>query len=374
MDHQVNILLLNPFHSGSHAQWANSLCQNWGEINDLQITACTLPGRHWKWRMHGASAEFARQCALEKTTPKAIICTDMMDVATFKGLLRRDWCHVPIIQYFHENQVTYPWSPNDPDAHSGRDRTYGMMNILSAMAADALWFNSNFHRQAFINAIPSFIHPMPDQLRSFIEHPFEQKSSVLPIGIECPLEIDLTRPCTKAPTILWNHRWEFDKAPEFLFEVLKDFKTHEIDFSLILTGPQFDAKSHALDLHLKHFETNIIHQGYAESRSDYLGLLRKSDFVIHSPKQEYFGISVLEAMAHGVIPILGKGNAYDDWCPEKFLINDIEMARERFQNLSQEPALHRKEARGIAEHFEWKHVIQSYHAALSSVLESVRSV
>ena len=373
MDHQVNILLLNPFHSGSHAQWANSLHQNWGKIVDRKVAILTLPGRHWKWRMHGASAEFARQCALETTTPDAIICTDMMDVATFRGLLRRAWRNVPIIQYFHENQITYPWSPNDPDAESGRDRTYGMMNILSAMAADAIWFNSNFHRQAFLNAIPSFMHPMPDHMRSFMEHPFEQKSSVLPIGIDCPLEIDITRNCNVPPTILWNHRWEFDKAPEFLFEVLKELKAHDLAFSLILTGAQFDSKPPALEMLLNHFETNIIHQGYTEHRSDYLNLLQKSDFVIHSPKQEYFGISVLEAMAHGVIPILGKGNAYDDWCPAKFLIDDGEMARDRFESLSREPIPHRREARRIAEQFKWEHVLRSYDSSLAAVFNSCRS-
>lgn len=370
MDHQVNILLLNPFHSGSHAQWANSLHQNWEKIRGRKVTTLALPGRHWKWRMHGASAEFARQCALETTTPQAIICTDMMDVATFKGLLRKEWNNVPIIQYFHENQITYPWSPNDSDAQSGRDRTYGMMNILSAMAADAIWFNSNFHRQAFIQAIPHFMHPMPDQIKPFLEHPFEEKSSVLPIGIECPLEVDLTRHFNEAPTILWNHRWEFDKAPEFLFKALTDLKTHDLDFSLILTGPQFDSKPPQLEMILNHFKTNIIHQGYAEQRSDYLDLLRKSDFVIHSPKQEYFGISVLEAMAHGVIPILGKGNAYDDWCPEKFLIEGSEMARERLETLSREQISHRREARQIAEQFEWEKVTQSYDAALRSVLQT----
>jgi len=369
MAHELNVLILNPFHGGSHAQWADALQQNWGGLKNRKISLLTLPGRHWKWRMHASSAEFARQCALTTTLPHAIICTDMMDVATFKGMLRKDWAGVPVIQYFHENQITFPWSPADKDAQTGRDRTYGMMNILSAMASDAIWFNSHFHRKKFLDAIPKFMHPMPDEKHVFSEHPFEKKSSVVPIGIAYPENVDAQRKCNDAPTILWNHRWEFDKAPEFLLNALRDFEAHGLSFSLILTGPQFSSTPPALDQIVSNFQANIIHQGYCENRKDYQQLLMRSDFVIHSPKQEYFGISILEALAHGVIPILGRGNAYEDWCQEKFLVDDAKTLRCRYQEFSREPTPHRNDARKIAKQFKWEEVIRLYDSALISLLK-----
>ena len=35
---------------------------------------------------------------------------------------------IPIVMYFHENQITYPWSPNDRDIIKERDHHYGFIN------------------------------------------------------------------------------------------------------------------------------------------------------------------------------------------------------------------------------------------------------
>lgn len=370
MAKKLNILILDPFHTGSHAHWSRSLEQRWGELPNRRITLCTLPGRHWKWRMHSASAEFAQRCRPMTETPDAIICTDMMDVASFKGLLRRDWQHLPVIQYFHENQITFPWSPTDPDVQKGRDRTYGMMNILSAMAADAIWFNSDFHRKHFISAIATFMGPMPDGTRAFTDHPFEAKSQTLPIGIEWKREIDCLRPCNTPPTIVWNHRWEFDKAPAYFYRVLNHLQAHAVPFSLILLGPKFETEPDVLLRLTTQFRRNIIHEGFAPDRSTYAELLHRSDFVIHSPKQEYFGISVLEAMSFGVIPLLGKGNAYDDWCDEQFLVDDFETIRMRFEAIAQHPEPSRQRAREISSQFQWDTVVRSYDNALVKLIKA----
>ena len=370
MAHKLKILIIDPFHSGSHAYWSSSMKREWSGRADVEITLLTLPGRHWKWRMQGSSAEFALTCSTISTAPDAIICTDMLDVSSFRGLLRADWREIPLIQYFHENQITYPWSPDDPDMKNGRDRTYGMMNILSAMASDALWFNSEFHRKRFLAAIPDFLRPFPDGIRAYNEHHFERKSAVLPLGIHAAGTADLNRPCKEAPTILWNHRWEFDKAPDYFRNVLLDFKKHKMPFSLILTGEQFDSIPPPLLLIQEEFHQEILHQGYAKSREEYEALLDRSDFVIHSPKQENFGISVLEAMSKGVIPLLGEGTAYDDWCEGSFITSNPTTIRERFVNYAANPAPYRNLAKQIAQRFDWDKVIPLYNEATNEIVNS----
>jgi glycosyltransferase involved in cell wall biosynthesis len=368
MANQLNILILDPFHTGSHAHWSTSLQREWNAQSNVDVSLMTMPGRYWKWRMHGASVEFARQCDEFTQFPDAIICTDMLEVASFKGLLRSDWNGIPLVQYFHENQLTYPWSPSDPDAQNGRNRTYGFMNIISAMASDAIWFNSDFHRTCFINAVPKFLKPMPDGIRHFEEHAFFKKSAILPIGLDLPEYTDCTRPCNKPPTILWNHRWEFDKNPDYFLHVLRHFKEYDVQFSLILTGPQFDSKPSAL-IQIQHeFRAHILHQGFASTRQEYTALLKRSDFVIHSPKQEYFGISVLEAMAHGVIPLLGKGTAYEDWCDPIFLTTNIPCARQRFQSIALKPESYRYKAVEIARQFNWRDVLAHYDKEINNVI------
>ena len=101
---QMKALLLNPYHIGSHAHWAKGMQKHLSQIPGTAVELWTMPGRHWKWRMHGAGGEFARQAAAAPSLPDLILTTDMLDVASLKGLLPAAWRNVPVIQYFHENQ------------------------------------------------------------------------------------------------------------------------------------------------------------------------------------------------------------------------------------------------------------------------------
>lgn len=70
-----------------------------------------------------------------------IFCTDFLNVAEFKGLLPDRFRQKPLVVYFHENQFNYPTQVNDP-----RDLNYAFTNFTSCLAADAVWFNSQYHR------------------------------------------------------------------------------------------------------------------------------------------------------------------------------------------------------------------------------------
>jgi hypothetical protein len=82
----VRILIVEPFFSGSHRQWAEGYMQH----SAHQIELLTLEGRHWKWRMHGGAVALAGQYDQLKTgTPDLILATDMLDLTTFMALTRR---------------------------------------------------------------------------------------------------------------------------------------------------------------------------------------------------------------------------------------------------------------------------------------------
>ena len=76
--------------------------------------------------------------------PDLIISTDMLDLTTFLSLTRSKTADIPIVLYFHENQITYPWSSNDRDVMEKRDIHYGFINIASALAADQYYLIHNF--------------------------------------------------------------------------------------------------------------------------------------------------------------------------------------------------------------------------------------
>ena len=52
----MNILYLEPFYSGSHKSWIDS----YKLFSKHNIDVIELPGRKWKWRMHGGAITLAK--------------------------------------------------------------------------------------------------------------------------------------------------------------------------------------------------------------------------------------------------------------------------------------------------------------------------
>ncbi|NOR05915.1 MAG: DUF3524 domain-containing protein, partial [Deltaproteobacteria bacterium] len=149
----MKILLIEPYHTGSHAAW----CSGFATHSRHFVSMLTLPGRFWKWRMHGAAVTLARRFLAEEYAPDLILTTDMLDLTTFLALTRSRTYNTPTALYFHENQLTYPWSVDDRDLLKGRDVHYGFINYASAMAADTVLFNSRFHLESFFEELPRLL-------------------------------------------------------------------------------------------------------------------------------------------------------------------------------------------------------------------------
>lgn len=206
----MKIAILDPFHSGSHRAWSTGLARH----SDHEIRIFSLPGRHWKWRMHGAALSLAKAWTSSGFAADMILTTDMMALDTFAALCRHSLNHVNLAIYFHENQLTYPWSPDDPDTITGRDNHYAFINLTSALAADRLFFNSKYHLESFLGALPEFCRQFPPPSIQPEAETLRDKSAVLPPGIDLK-SLDHPVPEKRLnPVILWNHRWEYDKGPE----------------------------------------------------------------------------------------------------------------------------------------------------------------
>jgi len=282
----------------------------------------------------------------------------MMNVESLKGMLPESWKSVKVIQYFHENQLTYPWSDNDKEKAEGHDRSYAFINIQSAMAADELWFNSTFHQTVFFESAQAFLNQLPDTTQSFSIPRLRKKSKVVTLGIASQPNPDHREP-PKTPIILWNHRWEYDKGPDQFLCILECLKEAQMPFELILCGEQFRNHPSALESIHNRFNGQILHSGFAESKSNYYKLVQQSDFIIHAPRQEYFGLSVAEAMSMGVVPLLSKGQAYESWVPEQFLFDAINEVPERLMDMLPDFSILRQQAHEVASHYFWPTVVAS---------------
>ena len=107
----MRILLVEPFFTGSHQQWA----EGYQKHSQHKVELLTLPGKFWKWRMAAGAVELANRFLEFDFEPDLILATDILDLATFLSLSRKKSFGIPTAIYFHENQITYPWSPTDED-------------------------------------------------------------------------------------------------------------------------------------------------------------------------------------------------------------------------------------------------------------------
>ena len=146
----MKILIVEPFFTGSHQSWA----EGYANSSSHEVEIISLAGRFWKWRMHGGAMTLSKRYHELKFQPDLILATDMLNLPVFQSLVK-PIC--PVAIYFHENQITYPWSPKDKDVELHRDKHYGFNNNSSALSADHVYFNSQFHLDYFFTGLEDFL-------------------------------------------------------------------------------------------------------------------------------------------------------------------------------------------------------------------------
>ncbi|MDQ8183184.1 DUF3524 domain-containing protein [Pelagicoccus sp. SDUM812005] len=305
------IALIEPFFSGSHQRWAEELQRH----SRHQFDLITLPGRSWKWRMHGAAVTLAQELLSRETQYDLLLATDMLDFAVFLSLARSRYAHTPTAVYFHENQLCYPWSPRDADVKKKRDLHYAFINYTTALTADRVYYNSQYHRDAFVGALPQFLDRYPDFPNKGTIASIDAKSQALPLGMDLKA-FDAYQPAAPSrndvPLLLWNHRWEYDKNPKGFCKLLFALADRGLDFEVALLGDRFEEEPEYFQQARQKLGQRIVSYGRAEKFEEYAQWLWRADILPVTSRQDFFGGSVVEAIYCGCHPVLPKRLAYPD--------------------------------------------------------------
>ena len=369
----MNILALEPYGGGSHAAFLNG----WSEMSSHDWEILTLPPYKWKWRMRHAAITF-RDMINERLAQggswDCIFCSDMLNAAELKGLAPKPVRDLPLVCYFHENQLTYPVQHEDE-----RDYHFVMVNIVTCLAADRIWFNSTFHMNSFLSALPSFLKKMPDYTDFNADEQIRAKSLICPPGVEMP---EMPAPEKEGPLrILWAARWEHDKNPEDFFKALSLLKGKGIEFRLNVIGEQFREYPAVFDRAREEYSSCIDRWGFQESREEYIKALQESDVIVSTAIHEFFGISVVEAASAGILPLVPKRLSYPEIFPvcsetedyDFFYDGTPEHLAARIDELSQlkndasafEKAVER--TRQAVEKFRWDSLVPEYDRLIEQV-------
>ena len=323
--------------------------------------------------MRGAALYFINQISsLEKYA--GLITTDLMSLSDYKALLKGHW--PPALVYFHENQLTYPLAPGEH-----MDYQFGFTDITTALAADRILFNSRIHSDAFFSLLPGFLKMMPEYRPKWVVDQIRLKSDILYPGCRFPAQAVSGADSMREfpPLIVWNHRWEFDKNPDEFFHALDAILENGTEFRLALLGENSQTIPKAFIGARGRYGGRIVHYGYVESREEYIEWLRRGSIVISTAQQENFGISVVEAIRYGCVPLLPARLVYPEIIPDAFhsrvLYKDtdelVEMLIELITQYSGFQELRRKLSTAMGK-FAWENLIDRYDEELEKLAHMPR--
>lgn len=317
MDSKSKILFLDPFNGGSHRAFS----QSYRDLSEYRVHFLGLPPRLWKWRSRASALYFAHRVAEnpELMGVDAIVCSSM----TMVDQLKAYWPSrtvPPVVQYAHETQLAYP-------SHHKQRPDVGLQwdDAVSLGAADRVVFNSASHRDRFLVPLERLIDSAPGDgwKPRWLPDRIYAKSTIVYPGALWPnsqpkLWSASPQDTRSVPRVLWNHRWEYDKKPADFFAMVRNALSREAKFRLVVLGENSMEKNPVFERAREEFSSIIDHWGYAESRDEYWRWLEGSQIVVSTAIQENFGISVVEAMGSGCIPLLPHRLSYPEILPQKF--------------------------------------------------------
>ena len=363
----LKILFIEPYYGGSHKAFADGYVKN--SSHDVQLL--TMPARKWKWRMRGAAIWLAER--LPDFDPDIVLASDFLDLAALSALAPAFFHNIPKAVYFHENQLTYPLH-----SETRRDYQFGVTNITTCLAADKVFFNSEYHMNSFIAAADALLQKMPDFIPHKAPRQIRCKSEVLPVGIEVQRIRDIAAAYDRQThngsdlRIIWNQRWEYDKNPEEFYSALRMLADSGTDFRLTVLGENFRRVPEVFDKIKKEFSSQLEYFGYINNREQYLHCLAEGGVVVSTAAHEFFGIAVLEAVAAGCIPLLPNRLSYPELIPveehEECIYDSLNNLVEKLTYYANSPELvFEKNYSHLCDRFSWEKVAFTLDAELKAM-------
>ncbi len=314
----MRILLVEPWMSGSHAQWA----EGYARASTHVVSIVSLPAGPWRWRLRAGAGPLADKISkwvVTNGSPDLILLSGLVDGAQLLGLARRSLPNnTPVVVYQHESQLVYPVANGQVDTEAA------LRNWSTWLAADKVLFNSGFHRTAVESELTIFLEHQPEQDQVALLASVLDKFDVLPVGIDLPPLVSTVASGGRSsaapqepPLIVWPHRWEPDKDPDAFVRALAKLDQHQLDFRLVLAGTDSMVPSDARRRIIDRWSDKIVAIG-PFPRATYEELLIRADIVVSCAKHDFFGVGVAEAVAAGSVPVLPDALAYPELIDERW--------------------------------------------------------
>lgn len=306
------ILLLSAYDAMSHKMWREGLERMFPEHEWTQLK---LPPRNFNWRIRGNSLQWAlnERERLEQDYD-LLIATSMVDLASLRGFVPQ-LSRLPSLVYFHENQFVYP---------AGSEQRAGniepqLVPLYAAFCADAIAFNSDYNRSSFLQGAAQLLDRLPDKLGPALLAKLEA-SVVLPVPVQDFEMADAAEATKTILDVVWNHRWEYDKGPRRLLQLVETIAAQRLPIRLHVVGQQFRTSPEEfgqigslLQQHAAALGMEAGQFGFIKDRSEYKTLLRRCDVVLSTAAHDFQGLAMQEACALGCTPLAPNALVYPEY-------------------------------------------------------------
>ena len=238
------ILLLSAYDAGSHRRWREQLVLSQPEF---EWHVLSLSPRFFRWRIRGNALTWLNEPLLKESWDLLLV-TSMVDLSSIRGF-HPNLAYTPALIYMRENQFAYLASD---EQHNSIDPQ--MVNLYSAIAAEAVVLNSDWSRRSFLNGIEKLFRRLPDGTPEGALELIAARYRVLPVPIDDRVfhkEAGRQNPeaserlwgnglesgsCSSPPKIVWVDRWEYDKGPDRLLAILQELDRKTMNFQACILG------------------------------------------------------------------------------------------------------------------------------------------
>ena len=155
----------------------------------------------------------------------------------------------------------------------------------------------------------------------------------------------------------------------------KDLKSAKEDsnFELIILGEKFGNMPETFSASIEKLEHRIIHFGYAETMREYGECLWKADILPVTSIQDFFGISIMEALYCKCIPVLPVRLTYPHLVPfEKFnnffYEKDDGLYEKVFDIINNYESIDTNPFRKVASQYDWGKMIIEYDKKFEQIV------